>query len=58
LIQQAASTIPITSRDEHLRGVASHLGSRSTDEAVMAAIDAQLRINRLPVFLCDSTRGA
>ena len=54
LIKQAVETLPVNSRDEFLRAVAAHLGSEPSDKAVQAAIDAQLSINRLPVFLCDS----
>ena len=56
LIQDAAKTISVEGRDEFLRAVAAHLGSEPTDAAVLCAIDAQLSIGRLPVFLCDSKR--
>jgi len=56
LIQQAAKTLPVSSRDEFLRGVARHLGDEPTDKAVIAAVDAQLAINRIPIFLCDSAK--
>jgi hypothetical protein len=54
LIPEAARTLPLSGRDEFLRGVASHLGHEPSDRAVKAAVDAQLQVNRLPVFLCDS----
>lgn len=56
LIHQAASQLEITSRDSFLRGVARHLGAEPTDDAVRAAIGAQMAINRIPTFLCDSTK--
>lgn len=56
LVRQAAETMPVSSRDEFLRGVARHLGNEPTNEAVIAAIDGQLAINRVPTFLCDNTK--
>jgi hypothetical protein len=54
LVRRAASALPISERDEFLRGVAHRLGGEPTDDAISAAIDAQLALNRLPTFLCDS----
>jgi hypothetical protein len=53
LIRQAAKSVAIDRRDEFLRGVASHLGAEPSGAAVQAAIDTQLAVNKLPVFLCD-----
>jgi hypothetical protein len=54
LIKQAAKYVSIDRRDEFLRGVASHLGAEPSDATVQAAIDTQLAVNKLPVFLCDA----
>jgi hypothetical protein len=56
-LQQAAQSIPPSARDEFLRGIARRLGHSPTDAALQAAIDAQLAVGRLPVFLCDSKEG-
>jgi hypothetical protein len=53
-IKAAAATLPSSHRSEFLESIARRLGHEPTDEAVAAAIAAQLSINRLPVFLCDS----
>jgi hypothetical protein len=52
-IQHAARSLPVGQREGFLRGVARHLAAEPTDHAVSAAIDAELSLNRLPVFLCD-----
>jgi hypothetical protein len=57
MIKSAAKSVAIDRRDEFLRNVASHLGVEPSDQAVQAAIDAQLAVGRLPVFLCDSKEG-
>lgn len=57
MVQRAAATLPVSSRDEFMRGIASHLGCSPTDDAVRMAIGAQLAINRIPTFLCDSAKG-
>jgi hypothetical protein len=59
LLRQATGSLPPQARDEFLRSVARHLGSDPTDHAVSAAIDAELSLNRLPVFLSDGklTKG-
>jgi len=54
MIRQAAATVSVVHRDTFLRGVALHLGEVPTDDAVRAAIDAQLKVNRLPSFIGDS----
>jgi hypothetical protein len=54
LLRQAAGSLSVGARDEFLRSVARRLGSDPTDHAVSAAIDAELSLNRLPVFLCDA----
>jgi hypothetical protein len=54
LIQEAARSVPLERRDQFLRNVASHLGHLPSDAAVQAAIDAQLAVNKLPVFFCDA----
>jgi hypothetical protein len=53
-LQRAALALPPAERSDFLEGVARHLGNAPSDEALQAAIDMQLRTNRLPVFLCDS----
>ena len=55
-ITAAAARLPRSRRNEFLTGVARRLGSEPTDEAVEAAITAQLGINRLPAFI-TGTRG-
>jgi hypothetical protein len=55
MIRLAAETLPPLGRTEFLERVASHLGAEPTDHAVQCAIDAQLAVGRLPVFLCDSS---
>jgi hypothetical protein len=58
-LQQATRTVPPSQRDEFLQGVARRLGSQPSDRALEVAIDAQLAVNRLPVFLCDhAAKGA
>jgi hypothetical protein len=57
LIKEAARSVALDRRDAFLRNVASHLGAQPSDAAVVAAIDAQLSLGRLPVFLCDSKEG-
>jgi hypothetical protein len=54
LVEQAAKTLPVSDRDEFLRGVASKLGAEPTNDAVRHAIDRQLEVNRIPTFLCGS----
>ncbi len=54
LIHSAAGCVPVERRSEFLQRVAAHLGTQPSDEAVQAAIDAQLAVHRLPVFLCDA----
>jgi hypothetical protein len=56
-IQQAARSLSIGQRDRFLQGVARHLTADPTDYAVSAAIDAELALNRTPVFLYDSKQG-
>ncbi len=55
LVRDAARAVPVSERDAFLQGIARHLGTGPSDDSVVAAIDAQLAINRLPTFLCDST---
>jgi hypothetical protein len=50
LMQTAAKAVPPRRRDEFLKCVASRLGETPTDQAVEAAISAQLAINCLPAF--------
>jgi hypothetical protein len=57
-IRRVASTIPLNHRDEFLRRVAAQLAGEPSDAAVHAAIDAQLNLGRVPVFLCDATANA
>jgi hypothetical protein len=45
MLKQAANTLPVSGRDDFLRGVASHLGSDPSDDAVRRAIDNQLAVN-------------
>jgi hypothetical protein len=56
LVKSAAKSLSVSDRDDFLRGVASHLGSEPSDDAVRRAIDNQLAVNKLPVFLCDSAK--
>lgn len=52
LVQNTARAIPVTRREEFLQRVASHLTSEPSDEAVQAALNAQL--DRVPVYLNDA----
>jgi hypothetical protein len=54
LVKHAARAMPVNTRDQFLQDVASRLADEPTDIAVSAAISAQLALNRLPTFLCDS----
>jgi hypothetical protein len=48
MVEQAARSLPLLQRDEFLTAVARHLAAEPTDEAVVAALNAQL--DRLRVF--------
>jgi hypothetical protein len=50
-ISAAAARLPRHQRNDFLTGVARRLGDAPSDEAVEAAITAQLAINRLPAFI-------
>ena len=54
MVKLAAETIAPSARSEFLERVAAHLGELPTNEAVEQAINVQLSIGKLPVFLCDS----
>jgi hypothetical protein len=51
-LQNAARAVPVRQREEFLQKVAKHLLPEPSDNAVAAAINAQL--DRLPVYLTDS----
>ena len=50
-ITAAAVRLPRSRRNEFLTGVARRLGETPSDEAVEAAITAQLALGRLPAFI-------
>jgi hypothetical protein len=56
LVRRAAAAQPVNARDGFLQDVARRLADEPSDAAVSAAIDAELALNRLPTFLCDSTQ--
>ncbi len=53
-LQQAARTLLPSQRAQFLAGVARRLGEEPSNDALQTAIDQQLAVNRLPVYLCDS----
>ncbi len=53
LVLNASKAVPIQQRESFLQKVVAHLSAEPTDDAVTAALNAQL--DRLPrYFLCDS----
>lgn len=53
LVTKAAKAVPVSHRDHFLQQVAAHLASEPSDDAVQAALNAQL--DRLSIILlCDS----
>ncbi len=53
-VKAAAKTLLPSQRSEFFHGVKRRLGQQPSDAAVQAAIAAELALNRLPAFLCDS----
>jgi hypothetical protein len=56
LLQSAAKGVPVARRELFLQSVARHLTAEPTDEAVIAALNAQL--DRLPRFFSCDSKGA
>jgi hypothetical protein len=52
LVQAAAKAVPVQRRDAFLQSVAKQLAAEPTDQAVMAAVNAQM--DRISNYLCDS----
>ncbi len=53
-VKTAAKTLLPSQRSDFVHNVKRRLGEQPSDAAVQAAIAAELALNRLPVFLCDS----
>lgn len=51
LVKSASASLRVDERSDFLRGVAQHLGRQPSDDAVRAAIDGQLAVNRVPNFV-------
>ncbi len=54
LIQEAAKAVPVPRRDDFLQKVTAQLCAEPTDQAVLAAVNAQLDLLSHRYFLCDS----
>ncbi len=53
-IKTAAETLLPSQRSEFLQNVKRRLGEQPSDAAVQTVIAAELALNRLPMFICDS----
>jgi hypothetical protein len=51
-VQNAAHSLLPNQRERFLEGLARRLRDEPSDEALREAIAAQLRVNRIPTFLC------
>jgi hypothetical protein len=52
-IHAAAKALLPSQRSDFVHGVKRRLGHNPSNEAVQAAISAELALNRLPAFLCS-----